>query len=300
MVVIHEYDDFIRRIATKGKGTMDPGALVVVKGLIAKVMRPGYARVPKFNRGRRNRHNAPAPKYAPKPKVAKEKLKSSEDELRKLFNKLTGSKYDALMPVLENHIGVMKTLPGFEESTVINVLYTVIANTPFYSRMYAKCYTELAKTNPYLKVELDRRRSAFSEGLKEIESVNPNEDYDRYCDLNKDNNRRQAMGKFFMGLGEHGLVEEEYTLSIVREVLTYFEECSGKERFRDESDTVANLLGALIIDNQYAAELVRGNILENKVVSLSKSKSNSKPSLTNKSVFKFMDVRDYIRTLDNR
>jgi hypothetical protein len=300
MVVVHAYDDFMTRLAMNGKGSIDPEALEVITTLIAKVMRPGYARVPKFNRGRRNRNNAPAPKYAPKPKVAKERLKSSEDELRKLFNKLTGSKYDALMPVLVAHIDDMKTLPGFEESIVLNVLYTVIVNTPFYSRMYAKCYTELARTNPYLVVELNRRRNAFSAGLREVESVNPNEDYDRYCDLNKDNNRRQAMGKFFMGLAEHGLVEGEYALSIIEDVLTCFEECSGKEDRKDQADTIANLLGSLIIDNQNSAELVGGSSIEEKVVSLSKCKANYKPSLTHKSVFKFMDIRDYMRTLGNK
>ena len=136
MVVKYEYADFVDFIKKNKTVEMPAQSKNIIAALLKKVLRPGYARAPKFARGKKygrshQRERSAEPSYAPKPKVAKEDSKELEDDLRKLFNKLTGSKYESLMPKLIAHIAKMRQSPGFTPDTVLRVLFTVIENTPF-------------------------------------------------------------------------------------------------------------------------------------------------------------------------
>lgn len=301
MVIKYEYADLLSLAALHGnKLRLPEDASNVINSLLRKVTRPGYTRAPRFARNRRGkpmmRDAGPPPKYEPKPKADKGALKTGEDDLRKLFNKLTGSKYDVLMPKLRAHIETMKQIDGFAESSVVSVLFDVIAGTPFYSRMYAKCYTTLAQDNPFLEDAIAKKLSDYKEMIKDIEVADPNKDYDRYCELNKVSNRRQALGKFLVALGEEGLLSREIATGVIADVLG---ECKGRwaaEDNKEQADMLVTLLGSIIIDNEFAKSIVNGSCLKQSIEDIASSKAKSLPSLSHKAIFKFMDMRDYLNT----
>lgn len=303
MVVKYEYAELVDFIKKNKPADISPKAKNIIATLLKKVLRPGYARAPKFARGKKYgrsypRERSAEPSYAPKPKIAKEDAKELEDDLRKLFNKLTGSKYESLMPKLIDHIAKMRHSSGFTPDSVLRVLFTVIENTPFYSRMYGKCYATLAKENEFLKEEVSNRRVKLVESLKNIESANPNTDYDKFCEVNKDNNRRQAMAKFLTALAEEQMEDASSALDLLNVILDEFDRTIEIDDKKDVADALSNLVGSVVIDNAFARTLLADSDVKTRIVALSKKKASSAVSLTHKSVFKFMDIRDFLNTSD--
>ena len=300
MVLKYEYDALCTYYQNSEHNCLLPHAMAKVSALLEKVLRPGYARAPRFPRGKKpcrlNVRDRPyEPRYEPKPKAIKDLAKELQDDLRKLFNKLTGSKYEDLVPKLRSHVELMKSSPGFTPDAVLSVLFTVIENTPFYSRMYGKCYAELAKDSAFLISEVERRRQKFLESLNTIESVNPNVDYDKFCEVNKENSKRQAMAKFLVAMVEEDM-EGHATLSDLLEgVLDKFYEKMHCDDERDVVDALANLVGCIIIDNNFAKKKLDGTDLHSRILNVSEMKASHAVSLTNKAVFKFMDVVDFFR-----
>jgi len=301
MVTKHSYASIIERVTKNGKGALSPEAKMLIVDLLAKVMKPGYTRAPHFNRGRKggNRYPGSAPKYEPKPKVQKGEEQMNLDELRKLFNKLTGSKYEAQLPKLVQHLDRMEKSASFNRTAVIGALFTVVENTPFYSRMYAKAYAVLCKYHPFLTDEVKLRREAITKSMESIGTADPNKDYDAFCELNKQNSRRQAMAKFLIALSEEGLSTDDDALSLVDETISLFMRMAGEECQKEEAGTVADLLGSMVIDNVFTAGLIPNARSRMEVIEdIASWKASSKPSATNKSIFKFMDIRDYLRTYE--
>lgn len=301
MVLKYEYETLVTVFAHNQFHALPPSASTIVNSLLKKVLRPGYARAPKFPKGKRfgkhhTRERSFEPSYAPKPKVEKDTGKELQDDLRKLFNKLTGSKYEDLMPKLINHIEIMKKYPKFTVESVMTVLFTVIENTPFYSRMYGKCYATLARDNDFLRTAVAVKRAQFLESLSSIESANPNTDYDKFCEVNKVNNKRQAMAKFLVALAEEKLEAPSTVVDILNAILRKFKDKIEIEDSKDIVDALANLIGCMIIDSEFARELLRDTEVHNGIRAISKMKARSKESLTNKAVFKFMDINDVLAT----
>ena len=305
MVIQHSYSSILGHIAKTGKGSLNADASQLIKDLLAKVMKPGYTRAPRFSKagrgytGRSGGGTQPPIKYAPKPRVEKDERQKNLDELRKLFNKLTGSKYEFQIPKLVQLMDDMEQAEGFSGPAVVDALFNVVESTPFYSRMYAKCYTVLCKDRPFLYKEIAQRRKRLTTSMESIATANPNEDYDAFCDLNKQNSRRQAIAKFLIALSEEGTTSDDEAIGLIEETVSLFVTISGQEGKKDEAGTLADLLGAMVIDNVYVARLLSSSATcAERIHEIATWKASSRPSTTNKAVFKFMDIRDYLRTYD--
>ena len=162
--------------------------------------------------------------------------------------------------------------------------------------MYAQYYSALAHTQQYLIAEIPKQIESFKEFARNIVTANPNVDYDAFCAANKLNGRRQALGKFILALCEHGLLEDSIIQQLIGFVLSEFERLSAVEDKKDECAVLADLCGALIVDNRYVAERIARSALHGDIVKMSELRTAERCSLSNKSIFKFMDIKDYIDT----
>ena len=84
-------------------------------------------------------------------------------------------------------------------------------------------------------------------------------------------------------------------LSVILDEFNRTIEIDGK---KDIADALSNLVGSIVIDNAFARTMLVDSDLKTRIVALSKKKVSSAVSLTHKSVFKFMDIRDFLNTSD--
>ena len=287
-------DIYARRMTLQGKFIPDAASQKLVTDILALVTSRSYSRVPRFERGG-GRPNASFKVTARPSKLGFER---GLDEVRKLFNKLTGSKASVLLPVLKAELGKLKDLDDFSEAAVLTTVFGIVCNTPFYSRMYAEYYSELANSHPYLTEEIPRQIKVFEDMTKSITAVDPNVDYDGFCETNKLNGKRQALGKFLMGLCEHDALATTVVQQLLDIVMSEFTRLSLVEGKKDECAILADLCGALILDNKFVVGTIVGGSFHNTIVETSGMRVADRPSLSNKSIFKFMDLKDHMSTYE--
>ena len=127
--------------------------------------------------------------------------------------------------------------------------------------------------------------------FQRIEYVDPKKDYDKFCENNKSNDKRKAMSLFIVNLMKEGIVPASQVIDIVinlQRMLNDNLKVAGKTNELDE--TSENIY--IIIKNGYK-ELVGMeewvNILNN-ITFISLLKIKSYPSITNKTIFKHVDI----------
>ena len=272
-----------------------PESQAMVTEILGLVTSRHYSRVPHFD-GKRTRSSGPHPPFRVTARPSKLGFAKGLDEVRKLFNKLTGSKASTLMPVLAGELDKLRTFADFSEAVVLETVFGIVCSTPFYSRMYAQYYSALASNQQYLTAEIPKQVDRFKELTQSIVAVNPNEDYDGFCAANKLNGRRQALGKFILALCEHGMLDDTVIQQLLSFVLSEFDKLSTVDGKKDECAVLADLCGSLILDNGYVIQRIAHGPLHETIVSTSKLRISDRCSLSNKSIFKFMDIRDHINT----
>ena len=221
------------------------------------------------------------------------------DEMRGIMNKITKNNYDTQYDKLIECID--KIWEGeFEDvddkkkqSYIIDCLTNVIINNRFYAELYAKTFSRLS--DKY--ISFDNNRNKFIDKYNELSEifvyVNPDEDYDKFCSINKTNEQRKALLAFLI----YAVSEDIYSFNMLRDItLNYFElidkQKLDKEFVHINEEIVENIFvvfseGKTLILN----EVSRYELLA-KVKELSSLSIGQNPGITNRIRFKCMDISD--------
>lgn len=221
------------------------------------------------------------------------------DNIRSNLNKITDKLYDKLKPEI---IEILNTvmLENYSEEE-INKLGTIIFDTctsnKAYSKVYAQLYKELAERFTFLRKTFDISYESFKSLFDNIEFIEPEVNYDKFCEINKVNMKRRALSQFLVNLAHNKFLDKVEIIKLNKHLLSSILDLIHKEGNKpiiDEiTENVAILYDKEIIDsiNLDDDELTidNDNIVE-VVTKISLMKVKDYKSLTNKSVFKFMDL----------
>jgi hypothetical protein len=175
-----------------------------------------------------------------------------------------------------------------------NAIFEIASNNRFFSKLYADLFTILLQKYQVMSGVFEKIFDTFLDIFKNIESASPEKDYDFYCKVNKNNERRKALSAFFVNLTSNGVINRDKLASInyqlLRQVLTYIEEADKKS----EVDEMIENIAILYNKELYATceEEIDGKTFSEIIEQLARSKAKDFPSLTNKSIFKCMDMVD--------
>ena len=132
-----------------------------------------------------------------------------------------------------------------------------------------------------------------------IQYVDSNENYDLYCDNIKINEKRRSMSQFYINLWKNKLISEKKIMKVLVEllkrVLQKIQEPNNKEEVDELVENIIILYNRDILDeiNEDDDEYM---IEDENITEIIERLANSKPkdykSLSNKTVFKFMDLID--------
>jgi hypothetical protein len=144
-----------------------------------------------------------------------------------------------------------------------------------------------------------------------IEYCDPKKNYDKFCDINKANEKRKAMSQFIVNLMKIGIVEKTHVLALMKQIQELMYSNMRQEGKTNEVDELAENLYIMVkhshmvfkaktisgggagtdCDNE-AEELFKTRVEQ--IVEISKLKIKSKPSITNKTIFKHLEMLDEI------
>ena len=183
---------------------------------------------------------------------------------------------------------------------VINMIFDVVSSNEFYAVLYAKLYKDLIEVFPMFAEKLTDIIENYKNSFNSIQLVDPNVDYDGYCAYVKSNDLRRAMTMFIVNLTKIKVLEEIEMINII----LYLEDLVIKSAEETDKsvlieETTENIYIA-ITENKITLNshvIWKEQIVPNihTISKLRKTDPVKYGSMSNRSVFKYMDIIDSIK-----
>jgi len=221
------------------------------------------------------------------------------DQIRLLLNKLTDKTYlDIREKIIAKISSIWDSSPSEEELIKIGKnIYDLSSTNKFYSKIFADVYAELATLYKWLMPVFEEKYENIMEQYKNIQYIDPDKDYDGFCDMNKINENRRAITTFFVNLALNGFISKDKILEILTNILIMVDDnikqADKKNEVDELTENIAILFSKEIIDSLDEEDdkyyIYDKSIIET-INHLAKSKAKDYPSLSNKAIFKYMDL----------
>ena len=261
----------------------------------------------------------------------KEGIELGIDNIRSYLNKLTDKTYATMFSNILKEIADLfaaSTDDTSEEHNTVAVMnrvavsiFNTASSNAFYSEIYARLFRDLmaqdtastatatATANPYavFRELFERNLATFMSLFETIEYCDPKKNYDKFCDINKANEKRKAMSLFIVNLMKNGIVEKTQVLALMRQIQELMYSNMRQEGKTNEVDELTENLYIMVKHSHSflsatvtAAAAVDADAVESfkarveQITEISKLKLKSKPSITNKTIFRHLDMLDEI------
>lgn len=236
------------------------------------------------------------------PEVKEGTEKSIKDiriALNKFSNKNAETQHDIIVGLIKQVISESKEV---EEDTkkVCTLIFDIVSANEFYSSLYAKLYKDLIGIFPEFSEKMVDILDKYKESFNNIKVVDPNVDYDGFCDNVKSNDLRRAMTTFIMNLVKNLAISDADALNII----LYLEELVLK--YAEESDKSAVVEeiteNIFIFVTQGNKRLNTSSVWKDQIIpnihaisKLRKTDPAKYKSMSSRATFKFMDIIDELK-----
>ena len=224
------------------------------------------------------------------------------DGIRSDLNKITDKTYDEVFAALCARIDELKDEPDATHLlTVGEAIFNTASSNHFFSAVYARLFRQLLhKYNAVFRTVFETNFDQFMTLFKTIEHADAKKDYTRFCEVNKTNDKRRAMSLFIINLMKQGVITTFKIVDIVQQLQLLIRE---HLRQSDRANEVEELTENLFIILKDAHQFLRLGHAEEWTVIVHEVEYNSQlkpknakyPSVTNKTIFKHMDVLDELK-----
>jgi len=218
------------------------------------------------------------------------------DLVRSHLNKMSDKNYNdtknKIVDVIEN---MMNEVVDNDKMTKLGVIIFEIASTNrFYSKMYADLYTDLINKFQIMEEVFQENFNNFMNLFDNIEYIEPNVDYNKFCKINKDNEKRKSLAAFFVNLMNNNIISKDKIIYIIRNLMSkiylYINQDNKKNEVDELTENIAILYKKELFNGEFDCELIDNMSIPEIIEKLAHSKSKNYLSLSNKSIFKFMDL----------
>lgn len=221
------------------------------------------------------------------------------DSIRSDLNKITDKTFDEVFVALCTRIDQLTDVSDIQ--TVGAAIFNTASSNHFFSAVYARLFHQLLqKYDAVFKGVFETNFDQFIGLFGSIEHADAKKDYTRFCEVNKTNDKRRAMGLFIVNLMKVGVVTTMQTLDIVQQLQTLIQEHMRQSDRANEVEELTENLFIILKDahphlsRSHKAEW-EAVVLEIEFNSKLKPKNAKYPSITNKTIFKHMDILDELK-----
>lgn len=220
------------------------------------------------------------------------------DNIRSMINKITDKNYTEMRAKIIDVIDQVVASNESVDLTVIGTnLFAIASSNRYYSKNYAELYSDLSEKYSFLKTYYQDNLKQFIQTFETIEFVEPEVNYDKFCEINKINEKRKSLATFYVNLMHKGVVSKQQIVEIIRHLLSkvfeFIQLDNHKVQVEEITENISILYSSkLFEDDSVTYELIDNISIHDMIVKIANSKVKDYKSLTNKTVFKFMDLID--------
>jgi hypothetical protein len=180
-------------------------------------------------------------------------------------------------------------------------IFNTASSNHFFSSVYARLFHQLLqKYDEVFKVVFETNFEQFMALFKTIDRADSKKDYARFCEVNKTNDKRRAMSLFIINLMKVGVVAPSQILDIVQQLQSLIQEHMRQQDHANEVEELTENLFIILKDAHSHLKTAHeeewaGVVFEVEYNSQLKPKNAKYPSITNKTIFKHMDILDELK-----
>ena len=274
----------------------------IINRLAEKVGSPDYIKTPIFKK-RKDFHQPDdgndwsSIRSFNKTVVVEEERNENEvvlSELKKQLNKLTNDNYDVIrdkiFEVLYNHDVTNKCMDEINE-----VIFSISSGNAFFANVYARFMKDMIMKYESMREVFEKHLNGVMSRFDTVRCGNPDENYDEFCKINKENDERRALVGFFVQLCLIDMVPADKIVDIFYKLYDIVEkERTTKASVSKIEEVITTIFGLvsgsmkfLVIHDKHA------DIVE-KVTAIANINKKTNPGLSNKAIFKMLDLVDII------
>jgi hypothetical protein len=228
----------------------------------------------------------------------KEGINAQIDIFRSHLNKMSDKNYidsrnkivDEIDKIVANHTDTNDLIQ------VSSIIFEIASTNRFFSKIYADLYSDLFLKYEFMRSVFENSFNKFIELFATIEYINSEEDYDKFCKINKDNEKRRSLSVFFINLMINGIIDKNNIVQLLKTLLVQVSEFIIVPDKKNEVDELIENVALLYrndlfdCDSKDENSLVDGLSITGFITKLANSKAQKDKSLSNKTIFKCMDL----------
>lgn len=225
----------------------------------------------------------------------KEGLEKDLTSIRTLMNKISTKNYETQQVVITAAIEKYMQDSNGEEDDVAKLfksMMDIVGTNKFFSELYANLFKVWFIAFPAFLPMWEKHRNTVMHSIDDICYIDPNTDYDGYCNYTKINDKRKAYTTFIGNLCKKGAISQESVCEILeyylQKTLEYMD-VDGRTTEVEEITENVHILTQLV-HSTMSENGVWNETISPILIRISQMKMREHASLSNRAVFKYMDI----------
>lgn len=268
--------------------------------LSKRVGAPNYIKTPIFQK--KKQMEGPdwdlLKQFKPTAKVERTDSEQLIQSIKASLNKMTDKNYEKMRDDIFANLEkiITSNLCDSVCDNVNDIIFTIASSNRFYSKIYATFYKELISKKNVIEVfpfeeRLRNELVSYIEKYASIKVINANENYEEFCEANKEHEKRKALTEFFVHLMMMDVIGVDEMVNIHKKLceltLSHVFDTEQKQTLVELSENMFILL------NTGATAFNKSRVLDSMIAdvnAISKLSVTQHPGLSNKTIFKLMDI----------
>tara|TARA_Y100000816_G_scaffold273629_1_gene240142 strand:+ start:1185 stop:2117 length:933 start_codon:yes stop_codon:yes gene_type:complete len=233
----------------------------------------------------------------------KEGIDSLLNNLRGVLNKISKKNYleqeEQIQKIINKIIEFNETdEDNIDEkfNKIFNVFYRVLINNKVHSNLYAQLFNFLCEEYYQFEDFMDILIRRYKQSIEQIEYIDPDEDYDKYCSINKLNEERKSLYGFLIVISGSDICSFSDILEINETLFSYLEDnIENVEKQNINEEIVENISVFIKEGKEKILKDVSKYSIEQNLIKYSELKDKSKIGFSTRMRFKFMDLVEYFK-----
>jgi hypothetical protein len=233
-----------------------------------------------------------------------EGIEKNTDNIRGFLNKITDSNEESYTKDIKNEILQLIQHETSEENMmkIGYSIFNIASSNSFYSALYARLFKSLMNDYTIFKNIFDENFKEFMNLFNSIEFADPKKNYDKFCEYTKTNDKRRSMSLFIVNLMIYNVIDKSEIIDIIKQLQKLINTYICKIDKTNEIEELTENLFILITkskkylnikDYEDSWETI---VKEIEFITLLKPKMKEYPSITNKTIFKHMDINEELNS----
>ena len=291
-------DNIFFKISENNTFIINEDTIKLIATLSSQVNAPEYNKTPQFNKSKKNKFINDNWKPLKNTEfIKKTGIEFSFDSIRKHLNKISKNNYDILKKVIFEEMDNILLDPNLnlKLDQIGKFIFDIASSNELFSEIYANLFKDLIYKYNFMNNILIKNYNKFNTLFDNIHYYDPNIDYNKFCDNNKNIEKRKGISKFYVNLLKLNILDINSFIKIIINIQNNILEYIDIENKKEITDELSDIIFILVSNT---IEILINNDNWNKIydtiLNISKIKIRTRPSISNKTIFKHMDLLDVI------